>query len=294
MHLFCLSPLFLLSGMQIIDSVNEMQAAAVRWRSQGRLIALVSTAGGLHRGHLSLVESAKAQADTVVLSVFVNPREFGPNEDYARYPRNREDDIEFCRKAGVDCCFLPRVRDVYPEEFSCNIVEESISASMCGISRPHYFPGVCTFHAKLFNVVRPDFLITGQRDAQKTAVLRRLAEQLNFPVEISQVETVRDEDGLPCNARNTYLSDIQRKSASRLYAALLEGKHIADSGILNVDRVLAEVTHHLSQERRLRVIYVAAVHAETMQQVRFIEPGETLIAAAVWCDEVRLLDNIRL
>jgi pantoate--beta-alanine ligase len=280
--------------MQIIESVNEMQAAAVRWRTQGKLIGLVSTSGSLHAGHRQLIEHAKEQADAVVLSAFVNPLEFGSNEDFEHYPRDRNQDMEFCREAGVDCFFYPPNNEVYPPGFSLMVVEDSISKSMCGISRPHYFRGVCTYHSKLFNLVRPDLVVMGQRDAQKTAVIRKLAEELNFPVEIAQCPTVREEDGLAYNARSQYLSRIQRESAVRIYQALLEGKAIADGGIQNVDRMLAEVTHHLTLERRLRVIYVVAVDVETMQPLRQYEQGRTLIATAVWCDEVRLIDNILL
>lgn len=280
--------------MQIIESVNEMQAAAVRWRTQGKLIALVSTAGALHEGHLRLIERAKDQSDIVVLSIFVNPREFGPNEDYARFPRDREGDVDRAREAGVDCLFMPGQEEVYPKGFSCFVSEESVSMVMCGISRPHYFRGVCTYHAKLFNLVRPDVIVTGQRDAQKTTVLRKLVEELNFPVEVLQEPTVRDSDGLPFNARNSYLNEFQRRDAVRIHEALLEGRKLIDGGIRSVDRVLAEVTHHITQNRRLRVIYVVAVDVETMEPMREVIAGKTLVATAVWCDEVRLIDNILL
>ena len=280
--------------MQIIESVNEMQAAAVRWRTQGKLIGLVSTAGALHQGHSQLIEKAKDQSDIVVLSVFVNPKEFGPNEDYARFPRDREGDIEKAREAGVDCIFIPTVEEVYPAGFSCFSAEEAVSTVMCGVSRPHYFRGVCTYHSKLFNLVRPDVIVTGRRDAHKTTILRKLVEDLNFPVEVIQEPTVRDEDGMPSNARLAYLNEFQRRDAVRIYQALLEGPKLVESGIRSVDRVLAEVTHHITQNRRLRVIYVVAVDVETMEPMREIVAGKTLIATAVWCDEVRLIDNILL
>lgn len=280
--------------MQIIESVNEMQAAAVRWRTQGKLIGLVSTAGALHEGHDQLIEKAKEQSDIVVLSAFVNPKEFGPNEDYARFPRDREADIEKARATGVDCLFMPSVEEVYPAGFSCFASEEAVSTVMCGISRPHYFRGVCTYHAKLFNLVRPDVIVTGRRDAQKTTILRKLVEELNFPVEVLQEPTVRDHDGLPFNARNAYLNEFQRRDAVRIFEALTEGQKLMDSGIRSVDRVLAEVTHHITQNRRLRVIYVVAVDVVTMEPMREVIAGKTLIATAVWCDEVRLIDNILL
>lgn len=281
--------------MQIIEDPNRMQEVAIRLRSEGKLIALVSTSGALHAGHAALIRRAQQEADTVVLSAIVNPKEFGPNEDYQRYPRNSSGDAEFCEKAGVDVLFRPTAKALYPPGFSVAVNEETLSAGLCGISRPHYFKGVCTLHAKLFNLVRPDHLVLGRRDAQKCVVLRKLVEELHFPISVFIEETVREDSGLALSARNQYLNEFQRKDAVILYRALSEGKKLSDAGITNVDRIIAEVTHHISQVRRLRVIYVSAVDPETMEPVRAeIVPGKTLVMAAVWCDEVRLIDNILL
>ncbi|MEX0325304.1 MAG: pantoate--beta-alanine ligase, partial [Puniceicoccaceae bacterium] len=169
------------------------------------------------------------------------------------------------------------------------------SRSLCGVSRPNYFNGVCTYHTMLLNLIRPDKLFLGRRDAQKAVVLGKLFRELNFPVEVVMIDTVREESGLACNARNAYLNEFQLKDAAALFSALLEGKRLVDTGITNVDRVVAEVIHHVSQHRRLRVIYVSIVEPRTMQAVRAeIIPGKALIAAAIWCDEVRLIDNILL
>lgn len=265
----------------------------MRLRIEGKLIALVSTSGALHAGHAALIERARQEADVVVVSVQVNPLEFGPNEDYERYPRNAAGDARFCEENGVDILFRPPVRELYPDGYATTVSENQISKSLCGISRPHYFKGVCTLHAQLFNLVRPDHLVLGWRDAQKSAVLKRMVTELHFPLQILMVDTVREADGLACNARNSYLNSFQRFDAPVLYRSLCEGARLAESGITSVDRILAEVTHHLSQPRRLRVIYVAAVHPETMEPVRAeIRRGETLVMAAVWCDEVRLIDNV--
>lgn len=277
--------------MQIIEAAHSMQEQAMQLRTQGRLIGLVATSGALHEGHLSLIRQAQEQADTVVLSVFVNPREFGPSEDFQRYPRTREADIETARAAGVDILFIPSESAMYPAQYSTLITEDRRAQGLCNISRPHYFRGACTVFAKLFNLVRPDLVVMGRKDAQLVAVIRKMALDLHFPVEIEIGEIVREPDGLAMSARNAYLNDFQRRDASALYAALREGQKLIADGIRNVDRVLAEVTHHLSQKRRLRVIYVAAVHCETMEPMREIICGETLIMTAVWCDEVRLLDN---
>lgn len=279
--------------MQIIEDPNKMQEAAISLRSSGKLIALVPTSGALHDGHAALVRRAKEEADVVILSAIVNPLEFGPNEDYQRYPRNSSGDTAFCEQEGVDILFRPSVKDLYPDGFSISVSETHISTTLCGVSRPNYFSGVCTLHVMLFNLVRPDHVILGMRDPQKASVIRKLVEELHFPITILVEDVVRDEDGLPFCARNAYLNDFQRRDAATLHKALCEGKKLVDQGITNVDRVLAEVTHHISQVRRLRVIYVAAVSPQSMQAVRnAIVPGKTLVVAAVWCDEVRLIDNI--
>lgn len=281
--------------MQIIEEPNQMQEMAMRLRTEGKLIALVSTSGALHAGHARLIRRAKEEADVVVVSAIVNPREFGANEDYERYPRCAAEDGDFCREEGVDVLFRPSPKALYPEGFSTVVDEKRVSAGMCGISRSNYFSGVATLHVKLFNLVRPDHLVQGRRDAQKCAVLRTVVEELNFPIAVTVEGIERAEDGLPYNARNGYFKDFQRADATAVYGALCAAKELVDSGIRNVDRIIAEVTHHLAAVRRLRVIYVTAVDPETMEPVRSeIEPGRTMVAAAVWCDEVRLIDNIVL
>ncbi|MDP0501212.1 MAG: pantoate--beta-alanine ligase [Verrucomicrobiota bacterium JB022] len=280
--------------MQVIESVHEMQSLAVRLRHQGKLIGFVPTSGYLHAGHLSLIQLAQDQADVVVVSCFVNPKEFGANEDFARYPRDRERDLQFCREAKVDVVFLPKEEEIYPAGFSSSVTEDKRASGLCAISRPHYFKGVCTCHAKLFNIVRPDQAIYGRKDPQMAAAIAKMVEDLNFTVEIVVGPTVREPDGLACSARNTYLNEFQRRDARIVYQALMKGRELVDNGIRNVDRVLAEVTYHISQIRRLRVIYVHAVNKHTMEFERQIVPGQTLIITSVWCDEVRLLDNMEL
>jgi pantoate--beta-alanine ligase len=280
--------------MLVIETVNRMQETAVQQRSQGRLIGLVATSGAIHVGHLALVKRAQEKADTVVVSIFVNPREFGPNEDFERYPRRREHDLAACEEAGVDIVFIPTAKEMYPPNYSVSVSEDRLAPSLCGISRPHYFRGTCTVYAKLFNIVRPDLLVMGERDAQLVAVIRKLIADLNFPIDVEVGEVVREPDGLAMSARNHYLNEFQRRDATLIFRALSEGKRLVDNGVNNVDRILAEVIHHLSQCRRLRVIHVSAVHPETMVPVRQIVPGETLVIAAVWCDEVRLHDCLRM
>lgn len=280
--------------MQVIESINDMQALAVRWRTEGKLIGFVPTMGFLHEGHLSLIDVAREQADVVVVSIFVNPTQFGVNEDLDQYPRDLERDLELCRARGADLVFIPPRAEIYPDDYSTYVNEEKLSEGLCGISRPVFFRGVCTVVAMLFNIVRPDVAVFGQKDAQQAAVIKKMVRDLHFPVDILVGPTVREEDGLAMSSRNAYLNEFQRRDAATIYQALLKGKEIVEQGILNADRVLAEVTHHISQVRRLRVIYVACVHRDTMEPLKQIIPGETIVATAVWCDEVRLVDNVGL
>ncbi len=258
------------------------------------MIALVPTMGALHAGHESLIEIARQKGDFVVVSIFVNPTQFAPNEDYDEYPRLLEKDLEICRKHEVDAVFHPTREEMYPPGYSTFVDEEVVSKGLCGVSRPHFFRGVVTVCVKLFNIVRPDFAVFGAKDAQQCAVVRKAVEDLVLPVEVIIGPTVREEDGLAMSSRNKYLTPEQREHAKVIYKALKTGKELADQGVRSVDRVIAEVTHHLSQNRRVRMIYASVVDKQRMQPVRQVDPGSCLIAVACWVDEVRLIDNIEL
>lgn len=280
--------------MQTIQSVNEMQSHAIGLRSSGRLIGLVPTMGCLHEGHLSLIDIAKERADKVIVSIFVNPTQFGPSEDYEKYPRVLEQDIEKCRERGADIVFNPSVAEMYPQGFSTYVNEERISSGLCGISRPHHFRGVTTVCLKLFNIARPDIAVFGQKDAQQCAVIKKMVNDLNVPTEIVIGQTQRDSDGMATSSRNAYLTDTQRGEALCISKSLLMAKSMVDSGTRSVDRIVAEVTHHLSLSRRIRVIYVQIVDRETMEPAREILPGTQLLCVAAWADQTRLIDNIEL
>lgn len=280
--------------MQVIDSINEMQSLAISMRSTGRLVGLVPTMGYLHDGHLSLIETAKSRADQVVVSIFVNPTQFGPSEDYANYPRDAERDLQLCREAGVDVVFIPGAEEMYPSGYSTYVTEEKLSQGMCGVSRPHHFRGVTTVVAKLFNIVRPDLAVFGQKDAQQAAVIRKMAQDLHYCVDIVVAPTVREEDGLAKSSRNKYLTSVQRGEAAVIPQALEKAREMVVSGVISTDRVVAEVTHILSTKRRIRIIYISIVDKDTMQPMREIVSGRSLLALAVWVDEVRLIDNIHL
>jgi pantoate--beta-alanine ligase len=280
--------------MQIIQTIPEMQSLAIRLRTEGKLIGLVPTMGALHEGHLQLIDAAKERSDVVIVSIFVNPAQFGASEDFTKYPRTFEADVAACEARGANIIFAPKREMIYPAGYSTYVTEERLSKGLCGISRPGHFRGVCTVVNVLFNITRPDVAVFGRKDAQQAATIAKMVADLWLPVQVVVLPTVREPDGLAMSSRNRYLSDDQRMEARKIYQALREGKRLVDEGIRSVDRVLAEVTHHLSQSRRLRVIYVALVDRETMAPVRDIEPGKGLVAVAVWLNDVRLIDNIEV
>mgnify|MGYP001553971068 CR=1 FL=1 len=277
-----------------IESVSELQAYVQERRSGGDRLALVSTMGALHAGHRALVEAARGAADLVIVSAFVNPLQLGPAELAGAYPRAPEADFAFCVEAGVDVLFAPSAADFYPAGFSTYVTEESYSEPLCGITRPSYFRGVTTLLAKLLNLVRPACLVMGQKDLQQTAVARKMIADLNYNVEVLVVPTVREADGLPCGARNRELTASQRQEATVVLRALAKAKEMVESGVRNTDRLVAEVTHLIGERRRVRVIYVSIVDRATIEAEREVVPGRSILAIAVWVDEVRLIDNIAL
>jgi pantoate--beta-alanine ligase len=280
--------------MQKITSVFEMQTLAEDLRSKGQIIGLVPTMGALHEGHLSLIRLAAEQADTVVVSIFVNPTQFGPSEDYAKYPRDLDGDLKLCEAAGADVVFAPSIEEIYPKGYSTYITEETVGKPLEGVSRPTHFRGVTTVVAKLFNIVRPDLAVFGQKDAQQVAVIKKMVQDLHFMVDVVTAPTLREPEGLAMSSRNRYLSTAQRAEALSISRALNFAKQMVENGERRVDRLIAEATHILSEHRRVRVIYVAVVDRTSMESVREVVPGQTLLAIAAWVDEVRLIDNIVL
>ena len=280
--------------MQTIQSVNEMQSHAIGLRSSGRLIGLVPTMGSLHEGHLQLVDIAKERADKVIVSIFVNPTQFGPSEDFAKYPRVLEADLEKCRERGVDIVFAPSAEEIYPKGYSTYVNEESLSSGLCGVSRPNHFRGVTTVCLKLFNITRPDIAVFGQKDAQQCAVIKKMIADLNVPTEVVVGPIHRDADGLATSSRNAYLTDTQREAALTISKSLFTAQKMVQDGIRSVDRVMAEIIHTLSLSRRVRVIYVQIVDRETMEPMREVVPGKCIACVAAWVDQVRLIDNIAL
>ncbi len=277
--------------MQIITSVTEMQTLTEDLRSKGQIIGLVPTMGALHAGHLSLIRVASEQADTVVVSIFVNPTQFGPNEDFAKYPRELEQDIKGCEEAGADVIFTPSNDEMYPKGYSTYVTEEYVGKPLEGITRPTHFRGVTTIVAKLFNIVRPDLAVFGQKDAQQVAVIKKMVQDLNFTVNVIVAPTLREPEGLAMSSRNRYLSTAQRLESFAISQALNKAVEMVASGERRSDRLIAEATHILSQKRRVRVIYVAVVDRHTMEPMRDVVTGVSMMTIAAWIDETRLIDN---
>jgi pantoate--beta-alanine ligase len=280
--------------MQKIETVSAMRALAADLKQAGRRVALVPTSGALHAGHGALITAAQAQADVVTVAVFANPLAFGPSENFSRYPRTPEADLRFCRELKVDVVFQPAADEMFPRGFSTYVTEELVSKPLCGVSRPTHFRGVTTGIAKLLNIIRPEVLVLGQRDAQQVAVVRKMIADLDLAVRVHVAPIVREADGLAVTVRNADLTPTQRNEARSICAALVRAKEMVGQGTRSPDRIIAEVTHLLGERRRVRIIYVAMVDPNTMETMRDVVPGKTLLAIAAWVDEVRLIDNIEL
>ncbi|MBK37182.1 MAG: pantoate--beta-alanine ligase [Gemmatimonadetes bacterium] len=275
----------------VLRTVGEMQALSDEWRCQGHRVGCVTTMGYLHEGHLSLVRRAGRDADRLVVTVFVNPTQFGPLEDFDRYPRDFEADRSRLEAIGVDAIFAPDVAEIYPEGFSTRVEVDGLTDRLCGASRPGHFGGVALVVTKLFNVVKPTFAVFGQKDAQQALVIRRLTKDLDFDVEILVSPSIRECDGLAKSSRNVYLTEVERRRSARLFHALQAGMSVFRRGEKRVDRVLEQVRADLSGSGEVE--YAEAVDLETLRPVERIEEP-TLLAVAVRFGGARLIDNLIL
>jgi len=276
--------------MRLIQNVSEMKALSKSVIDDGKTIGFVPTMGYLHKGHLSLVQKAKEENDIVVVSIFVNPTQFGPNEDYNRYPRDLERDLRLLNPFNVDYIFNPSVEEMYPAYYSVFVDETEMSKYLCGARRPGHFRGVCTVVTKLFNIVRPTRAYFGQKDAQQFRILRRMVENLNMDVEMVEMPIVREPDGLAMSSRNVYLSDEERREAPRLYKSLLEAKRLIDGGERDVQKIKGEIQRVLNHPL-LKIDYVEIVDEKTLIPVDRIE-GDVIVAIAVFFGKARLIDNV--
>jgi pantoate--beta-alanine ligase len=278
--------------MRICESVEQMRQARVLMRPDRR-VGLVPTMGALHEGHLSLVRAARKQCHSVIVSIFVNPLQFGPNEDLAKYPRTFEPDCKLLEREKVDILFAPSVDDMYPKNAVTYVTVEGMSEKLCGRSRPGHFRGVTTVVAKLFHIVEPELAFFGQKDAAQCAIIRRMVRDLNFPLEVIVCPIVREPDGLAMSSRNAYLSPQERKSARVLYRALTEVKTHFDQGQQNAAKLVEAGKQVLSQEPGARLDYLAIVDPDTLDPISEIR-SETLVAVAAVVGGTRLIDNILL
>lgn len=280
--------------MEIVRRIHRMKEIVRDWHRQGRTVGFVPTMGYLHEGHLSLVRESKRMADHTVVSIFVNPLQFGPHEDYDRYPRDLDRDVEILSREGVDVLFYPSAEDMYPPGYRTYVEVEGLSQKWEGASRPGHFRGVATVVCKLFNIVQPDFAFFGQKDAQQFVIIRRMVEDLNMNVEVIQLPIFRESDGLAMSSRNVYLSPEERAIAPRLYQALQLGQRLVqEEGERDAAKVVEAVRSFLAQEPRIRVDYVALVDPEDLEPVETIR-GRALLAAAIYLGSTRLIDNVIL
>jgi pantoate--beta-alanine ligase len=279
--------------MLILTSAAEVTAISKEARRAGKNIGFVPTMGALHQGHLSLVRSARAQADVVIASVFVNPTQFGPNEDFSKYPRDAEKDSAMLAAEKTDYLFLPSVEEMYPPGGTTWVNVEGLSEKLDGHSRPGHFRGVTTVVAKLFNIVQPDFAFFGQKDAAQVAIVNKMVRDLNFDVRIVVCPIIREADGLAMSSRNAYLNPEQRKQALVLYRALMRVQTLADRGESNSARLRIAGQQVMAEESAVELDYFEIVDRDTLDPVADISGG-ALVAVAAYVGSTRLIDNIVL
>src|SRR5437870_789965 len=277
--------------MHTIRTIKGMVAWSRSAERDGRSIGFVPTMGALHEGHKSLIKSARAACDAVVVSIFVNPLQFGPMEDLERYPRPLEEDMRLCRREKVDVVFLPAVDELYPSAFETAVSVQRLTRRFEGISRPGHFGGVATVVTKLLNIVHPGKAFFGQKDYQQAVVVARLVKDLNLDTEIVMRPTVREPDGLALSSRNLHLSPEERKAATVLYRALSDGRELIRAGEQSVKKVEAAMTRLIWAEPLARLDYLAVADPITLDEVRSVR-GRVVLLLAVWIGETRLIDNL--
>ena len=276
---------------KVFETISSLRKTMAPLRHPGKSIGFVPTMGALHEGHRSLLEKSVSENDYTVASIFVNPIQFGPNEDLDKYPRSFDNDVALCNEVGVDFIFHPSPEEMYTEGFSVFVDSEAMTDVMCGRSRPGHFRGVMTVVNKLFNIVQPDRAYFGEKDAQQLAVIKKMVRDMNTPIEIVGCPTVRENDGLAKSSRNTYLSDSDRNSATCLYRALCMGRQLAVSGERDASKIIKTVTDEISVEKSARIDYVDMLDAMTLGKVSN-KTTYVLLATSVYFDTTRLIDNV--
>ena len=277
--------------MKVAETIQSVRSLVKAARDKGKTIGLVPTMGALHIGHVSLIEAAEKKCDFVVVSIFVNPTQFCPGEDFDRYPRPIEADLEICEKAGADVVFAPNPKEMYADVNLTWVKVEKLTEPLCGQFRSVHFRGVTTVCTKLFNIVAPDFAFFGQKDGQQAIVIKRMVDDLNMPLEIVVCQTVRESDGLAVSSRNKYLTAEQRKDAALIYTSLKKCQDMVDSGITESETIIAQMRNILSKSKTIQIQYVSIVDAENLQTIDEIS-GKVMAAVAVKIGQNRLIDNI--
>jgi pantoate--beta-alanine ligase len=280
--------------MRTFQQVSSLRTYLRGLREEGKTIGFVPTMGALHEGHLALICRAKADCDAVVVSLFVNPTQFGPSEDFAAYPRDLNRDLQLTSNVGVDAIFHPTVEEIYPTGFQTVVDVPELGATLEGAHRPGHFQGVATVVAKLLNIVQPDRAFFGQKDYQQFLIIERMARDLNLMASIVLVPTVRESDGLAMSSRNVYLSPEERQAATILYRALNRAEELVIAGTHDAAQVRVELESLLASEPLARLEYLALVHPDTLHPVTTLAEGVTLVALAVRIGKTRLIDNILL
>ena len=277
--------------MKVSNTIELVRQLVKNARKGGKTIGFVPTMGALHAGHVSLIEAARQKCDYVVVSIFVNPTQFGPNEDFDKYPRPIEEDLKKCEEAGADLVFNPTPREMYPEKNITWVNVEKLTDNLCGRSREGHFRGVTTVCAKLFNIVTPDFAFFGQKDAQQAIVIKRMVADLNMPLEIVVCPIVREENGLAMSSRNKYLSPQEREDAAYIYKSLLKCGEMIDEGCRKTETIIAQMRNILEQKVSIKIEYVSIVDEKTLENIEIIQ-DKALAAIAVRIGSTRLIDNI--
>lgn len=276
--------------MKIETKIQAVRAQVKEWKKAGLSVGFVPTMGYLHEGHLSLMKKAKEENDRVVVSIFVNPIQFGPNEDFASYPRDLDHDAALCESVQVDMIFHPEAEEMYLPGFSSFIDMDGLTKGLCGKTRPTHFRGVCTVVGKLFNIVTPDKAYFGQKDAQQLSVIRHMVRDLSMDVEVVGCPIIREEDGLAKSSRNTYLNEAERKAALILSQTIFYGQELVAAGEKDANVLLDKMKQKLQTEPLAKIDYVEAVSLETIENVTTLQ-GEILVAMAVYIGKTRLIDN---
>lgn len=279
--------------MRIIQDIDKMQKISKRSRQRKKRIGFVPTMGALHAGHLSLIRRARRENDLCVVSIFVNPLQFGPKEDFRKYPRTIRQDVLLCRREGVDTIFTPKAAKMYRGDSKTSVEVRDLSTSLCGSQRPGHFKGVATVVAKLLNIVAADTAYFGQKDAQQALIIKRMVEDLNIPVKIRVMPTIRETDGLATSSRNSYLSAQERLDAAVLYQSMRSAKKAVGSGERDTKKIIRQIKKMILKKKSARIDYISLVDSRTLEALNKVS-GDTMAALAVWFGETRLIDNLSL